>query len=814
MDALTADLRQASRGLSQSPGFAAAAIGILALGLAANTAVFSVADAVLFRPLVYDRPEQLVMIEEVIPKFTNLYPRLPVNARHYYEWQARSRSFADLAILRPGSLNLTGQDGPPERLGIENISSNLLSVLGVHPLLGRDFTAEEDRPNNNHVVIVTEGLWRRRFHGDPGILKKTILLSGTPHVVVGVLPARFRFPRQDKIMPLGDATLNVDLFKPIGLDRAKLDPVGEFNYSVIGRLRPGVTRQQALAELNTVQAALTKEFGGGELEFRAEITPLQEEIVAGSRRGLLMLLGAIGAVLLIMCVNLGNLMLARAAARSREMSVRAALGASTWRLVRQVLTESLLISFAGGVLGLALASIAVRALVAAAPVDLPRLDEVHLDYRALLFAFSISLLSGLLFGLIPAWRASRSEPQDALRTGRRSTTQGRRGVRISEALVSAEVALSAALLVGAGLLVGSMIRILGVEQNFHANHVLTVNLNLPDAKYPGGKQRSALFDRLLPALQNIPGVQAAGLTSALPLQGETWVDMITRDDDHRPVFQRPVANYRFVSPDYFSAMGTPMRSGRMFDSSDRSRDVAIVSATTAARVWPGENPIGKHLRRSDDSVPFSEVIGVVADTRTAMKGDPPLMVYLPYWKYFESGATFAIRTAQDPAAAATAVRNAIWSIDSELPIPEMKTMHRVINDAVSQRRFQTALLAGFAVTALILATLGIYGVISYSVARRRNEIGIRMALGAQQGEVSRMVLHQGMRPVAIGLVLGIAGAIAIGRILESLLFEMRTFDPLVLASVVLVLGMAAAIACYAPARRATHVDPSTALRYE
>jgi putative ABC transport system permease protein len=814
MDVLTADLRQTLRGLSQSPGFAAAAIGILALGLAANTAVFSVADAVLFRPLVYDHPEQLVTIDEVIPKFTNLYPRLPVNARHYYEWQARSHSFVDLAVLRAGSLNLTGQDSPPERLGIERVSSNLFSVLGVHPMLGRDFTAEEDRPNNNRVVIITEALWRRRFHSEPAILNKTILLSGSPHVVVGVLPARFRFPRQDRIMPLGDAALNVDLFKPIAFDRAKLNPVGEFNESVIARLRPGVTRQQALAELNSVQAALTKEFGGGELEFRAEITPLQDEIVAGSRRGLLMLLAAIGAVLLIMCVNLGNLMLSRAAARSREMSVRAALGATTWRLVRQVLTESLVISFAGGVAGFALASIAVRALVAAAPVDLPRLDEVHLDYRALLFAFAISLLSGLLFGLIPAWRASRSQPQDALRTGGRSTTQGRRGVRISEMLVSAEVALSAALLVGAGLLIGSMIRVLGIQQNFRADNVLTVNLNLPDAKYPGGKQRSALFDRLLPAIQNLPGVQAAGLTSALPLQGETWVDMITRDDDHRPIFQRPVANYRFVSPDYFAAMGTPMRSGRPFSSADRTGHVATVSPTTAARIWPGQNPIGKHMRRSEDSAPFSEVVGVVADTRTAMKGDPPMMVFLPYWKYFESSATFAIRTSQDPAAAATAVRSAIWSIDSELPVPEMKTMHRVINEAVSQRRFQTALLAGFALTALILAILGIYGVISYAVARRRNEIGIRMALGAQQGQVSRMVLRQGMRPVAIGLLLGIAGAIAIGRILQSLLFEMRTTDPIVLASVALVLGSAAAAACYAPARRATRVDPSTELRYQ
>ena len=402
-------------------------------------------------------------------------------------------------------------------------------------------------------------------------------------------------------------------------------------------------------------------------------------------------------------------MLARAAARSREMAVRVALGAGAWRIVRQVLTESLTISLAGGCLGLGLAYAAVHALVAFAPVDLPRLDEVRLDYRALLFAFSISIVSGLLFGLIPAWRASRSEPQDALRTGGRSSTDGRRGLRISEVLVGTEVALSAALLVGAGLLVGSLVHILGQPQNFHAENVVTVNLNLPGAKYPDGKQSIAFFDRLLPAVQRLPGVQAAGFTSALPLQGDTWVDMISRDDDHRPMFERPVANYRFVSPDYFAAMGIPLRQGRSFDSRDQPKGLAMVSASTAARIWPGQNPIGKHMRRSDDSAPFYEVVGVVADTRTAMQGDPPLMVFLPYWQYFENSATLAIRTAQDPSAAATAIRNAIWSVDSDLPVPEMKTMRRIIADSISQRRFQTELLVGFAIAALILATLGIYG---------------------------------------------------------------------------------------------------------
>lgn len=387
-------------------------------------------------------------------------------------------------------------------------------------------------------------------------------------------------------------------------------------------------------------------------------------------------------------------------------------------------------------------------------------------------------------------------------------------MRLSEFLVSTEVALSAALLIGAGLLVGSLIRILGIEQGFRAENVLTVDLHLPTAKYSDQKLRAAFFDRMLPTLQHLPGVQAAGMISALPLQGETWVDMISRDDDHRPIFQRPVANYRFISPGYFATMGIPLGQGRAFQEQDRNRRVVIVSASTAARIWPGESAIGKHMRKSNEKEPLAEIVGVVGDTRASMKGSPPLMVYMPYWSTIESSATLTIRTSQDPAAAASAVRNAIWSVDSEVPVPEMKTMRRVISDSVSQRRFQTALLTGFAIAALILAVIGIYGVISYSVNRRRNEIAIRMALGAQTSQVSRLVLLEGMRPVVAGLVVGIAGALALSRLLEALLFEVRPSNPIVLASVALVLGAAATVACLVPARRATRVDPAIALRYE
>jgi predicted permease len=815
METLIADLRQAFRGLRRSPGFAAVAIAILALGLAATTAVFSVADTVLFRPLPYQRPQQLVAIHEVIPQLSQRYPSLPVNAKHFFEWQARCRSFADLAILREGAMNLTGNEGPPMRLSVKRISWNLLPLLGVQPLLGRNFTTEEDRPNNDHVVILTYGLWQRRFDGDSAIINKTILLGGTPHTVVGVLGSGFRFPQTKWLGDLGERATPPEIFTPFAIDRSKLDAMGNHNFGAIGRLRAGVSPQQALADLDAVQAALIRENPMPGMDLRAQVTPLQEEIVAGSRQGLLVLLASIATVLLIICVNLGNLMLARSTARSRETAVRVALGAGSWRMVRHVLTESLVIALAGGALGLMLAYAAVRGLVASAPVDLPRLEEVHLDFRALLFAFAVSLVAGLLFGLIPAWRAARSEPQDALRGGGRTATQGRGGLRASEIMVTTEVALSAALLVAAGLLIGSLVRILGVEQGFHANNLLTASLNLPATKYSNVQQRAAFFDRLLPVLQRLPGVQAAGIVSTMPLAGDTWVDMITRDDDHRPIFERPVANYRFISPDYFAALEIPIRAGRPFQPADRNHPVVVVSATTAARIWPGEDAVGKHMRRSNASEPMAEVVGVVADTRTGMKGDPPpLMVYIPYWSDNEPGASLAIRTAQEPAAAASAVRSAIWSVDLDLPVPEMKTMQRIISDSVSERRFQTTLLAVFALAALSLALVGIYGVISYSVNRRRNEIAIRMALGARPAQVTRMVLGQGMRPVAAGLVIGIGVALALSRLLEAMLFEIRPGDPLVLGSVGAVLGASAALACFAPARRATRVDPAISLRYE
>lgn len=816
METLLTDIRQASRGLARTPGFTAAAIGVLALGIAANTAVFSIANAVLFRPLPYPHPEQLVLLNEIIPRLTNVYPFLPMNARHFYTWKERSASFADMAILHDDAANITTTDGPPERLSVEDVSFNLLPLLGVELLLGRNFTAGEDHPGNR-VVILSEAFWRRRFHSDREILNRTVVLDGEPNKVIGVLPASFHFLNPNIGSPFASGMRPPDLFRPIAFTKDRLEEMeGDYNYAVIGRLRSRVSLEQALGEINAVQAAMDHDFKLN-VDLRAVMAPMQERLVSGFRRGLLVLLASIGAVLLIVCVNLGNLMLARTTARNREMAVRAALGASTWQVVRPVFAESLLISLTGGLFGIGLALAAVRVFVAAAPADMPRLDEVHLDIRAVLFACGVSVMASLLFGLIPSWRAGRTEPQDALRSGGRGSTEGRHGWRISETLIGTETALSAALLVAAGLLAGSLARLLAADQGFHADHVLAVKLNLSSAKY-NEQTRIAFIDRVLPALQKLPGVRAAASVSTLPLEGENWGDMITRDDDHRPVFQRPLANYRVVSPEYFQVLGIPILQGRAFEDADRERDVEIVSARTAARIWPRENPIAKRVRRGNDNEPFAQVVGVAADTRTTMNADPPLMVYRTYWKTHNSGTTknfsLVMRTAQNPDSLAPAVRNAIWSIDPELPVPEMTTMQKIITAAVAQRRFQTMLLGGFALAALLLAVIGIYGVISYSVSRRRNEIGIRMALGAQPAEIKAMVLRQGMRPVAAGLFTGLVLALALGRVMSALLYEIAPSNAAILAIVALTLSSAAALACYIPARAAAAVDPATVLRYE
>ena len=799
--------------MAREPGFAAVAILTLALGLGANTAIFSIVNTVILKPLAYRDPQELYVIREVIPKVSHLYPSIPVNAPHFLAWKKECSAFEDLAAVNPETYNLTGA-GEPQRLFGARVTANLFSLLGVQPQLGRSFLPEEDQPGRDHVAILTDTLWRTQFHADPLLAGKTITLDGNAYLVIGILPAWFRFPKNEQLGALVKFGKTTDVFKPIAFSKGEMESFGNFNFVVLGRMRAGWTEQRASAELNVVQTRQAS-LAPVKTDLRALIAPLDETVTGQARRGLLVLQAAVGAVLLIVCVNLANLLLARTAGRSRETAIRTALGASRGRLLRQVLSETLLFSVLGGALGVALAVGGLQLMVRGAPVDLPRLDEVALDARVLWFALGISTLTGLLFGMLPAWKLARIDPHDALKAGSQRTTEGGRGLRLREGLIGLEVALSAVLLIVAGLLMSSFVRLTGVDKGFDTERVAGVDLALPMAKYMQREKRQRFFDDTLARVRELPGVVSAGLITSMPLNGENNVNMLTVEGDPKPIIERPIANYRFISPEYFHTIGIPLRRGRLLAESDRGRNVALLSERAARRLWPQANPIGKRIHMGDEKQPVVEVIGVVADIRaTTLQSDPVLMAYFPYWQRPPMSASVVVRTAGDPRALASGLRAKIWSVDPEVPVPELRTMERVLSDSVSQRRFQMTLVLAFAGAALLLASLGIYGVVSYSVARRTNEMGIRMALGARSGDLHRLVVIQGLKPVLLGLAAGVAGALALGRVLRSLLFEVSATDPVTIAGVVALLAAVAVVACVIPAVRATRVDPMVALRWE
>ncbi len=795
------DIRYALRTLLRERGFAAMVVLSLAVGIGANTAIFSVVNAVLLRPLPYRDPERLVTIREV-PKLAHLYPSLPVNLNHYLEWRKSCSALESVAIMVQSAMNLTGA-GEPERLISARVSANTFQVLGVNPQRGRGFLMEEEPEGRDHVVVISASLWKRRFNGDPAVVGRKIVLDGSPTLVAGVLPPGFQFPG------MADQP---DVFKPLGYSKDDLEEIeGDFNYDSIARLRPGIAPGRAIAELNVIQAEISTRMPE-KMDMHVAMTSLHEEITGHVQRGLLVLLGAVGAVLLILCVNLANLSLARAAGRARESAIRTALGAGRTQLVRQTLTESLLLALIGGALGIALAWWGVDLLVRAAPADLPLLTAVRLDGRVLSFALFISLSTGLIFGILPALRSAGAQPREALKSGSYTTTESRRGVRVRNLLVAVEAALSAVLLITAGLLTGSFVRLMHVDKGFDIERVISVRLSLPSTKYTQDAQMTAFFERVLDGTRALPGVLSASFVSSLPLRGETWMDLVAPEHDQRPLFERPMVNVRFVTPGYFQTLRIPFREGHTFDDSQRLRKVAIVSQGTARRLWPGQSALGRRMLHNNETV---EVIGVTADIRsTSLDKDPVPIMYLPDWQRPRLAASLLVRTAVDPHGTAAALRQVIRQVDADVPVPQMRTMQQVLSDSVAERRFQMLLVMLFACAALALAGFGIYGVVSYSVARRRQEMGIRMALGAGAAGLERMVLWQAIRPVAVGLAVGVAAALAAGRVLSSLLFEVSARDPATIGGVALVLLLVSAAAALPPARKATRVDPLSALRFE
>ena len=803
------DVRYALRQLRRNPGFALAAVLTLALGIGTTTAVFSVVDAVVLRPLSYADSSRLVIIDEWIPSVG----AIPVNAVHFQGWQRTARSFDQIALVGGLSVNVTDST-EPERLPAGRVSSELFPLLGVRPQLGRVFLADEDVLGRDHVVVITNELWRRRYSADPQVVGRFISIDGVAHQVVGVLPASFHFPKLSHLYPLTIVQDSPQIWKPIGLRPEELTPA-DFNFVSIGRLKAGVSATQAASELDAVQkdfsVQMPKSVGP---DLRSKVLPLQDRIVGRAKTGLNLMLTAVGVVLFIGCVNITNLLLARLSSRRRELAVRSAIGASRWRLIRQMIVESLTLSAVGGACGMLIAYGAIRLILMIAPADVPRLDEVHVDARTLLFTLIISSIAGLVIGLSPAWRSGNTDAGEAMAS--RTPTASRGSGRLRFVLVSAQVTLSAVCLIAAGLLLHSLVNLLNVDRGFDTNHIMTVGVNLPISRYPTPEKRVQFVRTVLDRLKALPGAIDVAAANMLPLAGEGGNAALSMPGTSGPLFERALGNIRTVNGDYFRTMGMSLQAGRLFSDADRERQVAVISMSIAKRAWPGEDPIGKRFRFGPPTFPDREVIGVINDVRgVSLEGGPSFSVYVPYWQGpFIPDTSFAVKTTADPVAIAPAIRAAIRSIDAELPLSALRTMEDVVEGSVAQRRFQTNLVLAFGLAAMLLASLGVYGVMSFAVTQRTTEIGIRLAMGAERGAVLQMVLRQALRPVAAGVAAAVPLALGAASWLRSLLFGVGPQDPTTTTVACLALTMAAMLAAYLPARRAANLDPLNALRYE
>jgi len=804
------DFRYALRALGRNPGYAAIVILILAVGIGANTAMFSIVDGVLLRALPFHQPEQLYAVQESVPKL--IADDLPVNGLHFREWRKRWTAAEQMALINSLTFNLTS-GGEPERVNAARISASLFPMLGIQPQIGRGFLEEEDSEGRDKVVLLSDSLWRRRFHADPKVLGQKIVLNDSPYEVIGVMPAGLKMPRASQLVSWHLSDDDPDIWKPFAATKSDLNLMGNFNFGCILRMKKGVTAARALDELNVIQADLIRDYPE-KMEMVARLSPLQEQLTGRSRKALLLLLSAVGAVLLIVCVNIANLMLARATGRRREFAIRAAVGASTRRLLRQMLTESLVVAALGGALGIAIAYGALHLILTNAP-DVARMNEVRIDGRVLAVACALSLLSALLFGLIPAWRASRIDPQEGLRAGGRSFSESKHSGRMRTVLVALEVGLSTVCLAAAGLLLNSFVRLMNIDKGFDAEHVMSVDLYLAGTRYSTDPKREEFLRKAIEAIRALPGVSAMGVINMLPLTGEGNNNLLILEGVKVPLWERPMADMRSVNGDYFHAMGIPLRAGRVFEESDRKRGVAILAESTARKLWPGQNPLGKRVSFEETNAPPMEVIGIAGDVRgNGLQKAPEPVIYLPYWYRGRSQTSLVVRTGMDPKSIAGAVRAELRKLDPELPVPQFRTMQDIVSASVAERRFQLSLVLVFAGIALVLACLGIFGVVSYTVAQRRGEMGIRLALGATAGNLRSMVVRQGLLPVVVGLGCGIAGALALGRVMEGLLFGVRASDPWTLGAVSALLIGVAATACYIPAMRVSRADPLTALRYE
>jgi putative ABC transport system permease protein len=817
MDVAARDFRYALRMLQRSPGFTAVAVLTLALGIGANTAIFSVINSVLLRPLPYHDPGSLVMVWESNSQHPK--PHNTVSPPNFLDWQSRNKSFSDIAYIADVRNNLTG-NGDPEEVVVQAVSANFFSVLGVNPLLGHGFTPENGQAGHDNVVILSYGLWKDRFTGDPAIVGKSILLNGKPQTVVGVAPQNFNWFIKDGSLTGAKPRLWSPFVFPESFHDHK--QIGRF-LTVAARLKPGVTAAQAQAEMTAIAAQLEREYPDFDGHWGINVVPLRQQISGELRPALLILFGAVAFVLLIACANVSSLLLARAASREREMAIRTAIGASRWRIARQLLMESLLLAVIGGGIGVALTVLGTNALLAASPQNLLDLPSVSIDLRLMGFAAAATLLAGLFFGFLPSYVSAHSQISQTLREGGRGSSTGKRRRFARSAFVVAQLSLALVLLAGSGLLIRSFIRLVGVHPGFDTAHLLTFKVSLPQSKYGTDKLQMAFFQQLLARVGAVPGVRSVTMENYPPLTGlgaATGVHLLSQPQ--LALMDLPVANVRVVGPEYFSTMSIPLRAGRLFSAQELTEEkhVAIINQAFADKYLNGVNPLGqkaviymKSLAESGNQP--SEIIGVVGDVRQMgldVVAEPT--VYWPMPELVYSGMTILVRTSGDPLSVVSAIHTELQQLDREQPMASVATMEQLLADSLSRARFTMLLLGIFAAVALLLAAVGIYGLIAYSVTQRTQELGIRIALGAQRRDVLRLVLRHGTRLTLLGLALGIAAALGITRLLASLLFGISATDPLTFAGVAALLGFVALLACFIPARRATRVDPIVALRYE
>ena len=812
---LISDFKHGLRMLLKNPAYTAVAIMVLALGIGANTAIFSVVNAVLLRPLPFRDPARLVQVWHVPPpkSFPGM-TEFAVSAANFIDWQKQNHVFDKMAILTGSALTLTSNDQPEELQGAA-VSSDFFSTMQARPLLGRTFTDDEDHPGKNHVIVLSCGLWKTRFAANPDIVNRTVNFDGEPYTIAGVMGEKFDYPDF------------AQYWKPMGWTDKERVVRGEHHYLVVARLKPDVTLLQAQAEMNTISSRLADQYPEDDKGWGAVIVPLREERVAQVRPSLLILLGAVAFVLLIACANVANLVLAKTLGRRKEIAVRLALGASPGRVIQQILAETILLSTAGAAFGLALAHFGIQLTVKFLAGNLPKSTEVTLDAGVLLFTLALAITTGFLAGILPAIRLTKTNVNDALKQGLGKTDSDSSGGRTRSVLVVSEVALSLMLLVGAGLMIRSLWHLRAVDAGFDPHNILTMTMVVTGNKYSRPIDEIAFYDRVLSKVRALPGVTSAGLIDTLP---------ISQDGSHQPVAiegrpaqamsEQPEIDTRSISAGYLNTMHIPLRRGRDFSSADAPDRpaTAIISESMAKRFWPNEDAIGKHLTMTFNPGKVREVIGIVGDIKlTGLDtASSDATIYLPMsqtsvapyedWRPFSM--QLAVRATSQPANLTSAVTAAIHSIDSTQPVVDVMTMDDVIASSLSQRRFSMLLLAAFAILALLLAAVGIYSVLSFAVRRRVREIGIRVALGAEMKDILRLVVTEGMKPALLGLALGVAGALALGRVVASFIYGIAAYDPLTFAAVAMLLGAVALLASIIPAYRAARIEPTRALREE